>query len=43
MIVGQLVLPETSVGMTDASTARNPVMPYTRRCWSTTAPRSLPI
>ena len=37
MIVGAFVLPETSVGMIDASTTRRPSMPRTRRRASTTA------
>ena len=41
MIVGALVLPPTSVGMTEASTTRNPSMPYTFSFGSTTAIGSL--
>ncbi len=40
MMVGELVLPEVMVGMTDASTTRRPSMPRTRSCASTTAPAS---
>ena len=39
MIVGALVLPRTSVGITEASTTRSPSMPRTRSCGSTTACR----
>src|SRR5687767_11813415 len=37
MITGALVLPEVTVGMTDASITRRFCMPCTRRFWSTTA------
>ena len=37
MIVGAFVLPDTSVGMMEASTTRKPSMPRTRRRASTTA------
>ena len=43
IITGAFVLPLTIVGMTDASTMRNPSTPCTRRRASTTAMSSLPI
>src|SRR3981081_328453 len=41
MMVGALVLPPTSVGITEASTTRSPCRPWTRQRWSTTAIGSL--
>ncbi len=32
MMVGELVLPEVIVGITEASTTRNPATPLTRNC-----------
>src|SRR6185312_2733564 len=43
MIVGALVLPVVSVGMTDASMTRRPCRPWTRRRESTTAEGPSPI
>ena len=43
MMVGALVLPVVSVGITDASITRKPPMPCTRRRESTTAPGPSPI
>ena len=43
MIVGALVLPDGSVGITDASTTRRPSTPRTRSCGSTTDASSLPM
>jgi hypothetical protein len=43
MMVGALVLPPTSVGMTEASTIRSPCSPRTRSFGSTTAVSSTPI
>ena len=43
MIVGALVLEETTVGMIEASTTRSRSMPLNRRRGSTTAAASLPI
>lgn len=37
IIVGEFVLPEGIVGMTDASTTRNPLTPLTRKSIPTTA------
>ena len=41
MIVGALVLPPITVGITEASTTRSPSMPRTRHWLSTTAIASL--
>src|ERR1700730_18659677 len=41
IMVGALVLPPTSVGITEASTTRSPCRPRTRQRWSTTAIGSL--
>jgi hypothetical protein len=38
MMVGALVLPRTTLGMTEASTTRRPSKPSTRSCESTTLP-----
>src|SRR6202012_1565694 len=43
MIVAALVLPETSVGITDASAMRRPAIPWTRRSGPTTAIGPVPI
>ena len=43
MMVGALVLPPTSIGMTEASTIRSPCSPRTRSFGSTTAVSSTPI
>ena len=43
MMVGALVLPVVSVGITEASITRRPWMPRTRRRESTTARGSSPI
>src|SRR5213082_2453135 len=43
MIVGALVLVEVTVGITEASMTRNPLMPCTRNSSSTTAIGSRPI
>lgn len=43
MMVGALVLPEVTAGMTDASATRRPSTPCTRRSGATTARRSMPI
>src|SRR5215468_1786121 len=43
MMTDALVLPETIVGMIDASTTRSPSSPRTRNSSSTTAIGSLPI
>ena len=43
MIVGALVLDDTTVGMTEASTTLSRSMPLKRRRGSTTAPGSDPI
>jgi len=43
MMVGALVLPPISVGITEASTTRRPSMPCTRNFVSTTAIASTPI
>ena len=43
MMVGALVLPPTSLGMTEASTTRSPESPRTRRRESTTESSSIPI
>ena len=40
MMTGEAVFPETILGMTDASTIRNPFSPCTRRSAPTTAPGS---
>src|SRR5262245_62453807 len=42
MMVGALVLPPTSVGITEASTTRRPTTPCTRQRLSTTAIGSVP-
>ncbi len=42
-IVGALVLPRGTIGITDASTTRSPSRPLTRSCSSTTAPASVPM
>ena len=41
--VGEFVLPEVIVGITDASTTRNPLTPITRKRESTTAAGSLSV
>src|SRR3546814_1919037 len=41
--VGELVLPEVMVGITEASAMRRPARPWTRRRASTAAPLSSPI
>ena len=38
-----LVLPDTNVGMIEASATRSPAMPWTRNCGSTTASASRPM
>jgi hypothetical protein len=43
MIDGAFVFPEVSVGMIDASATRNPPIPCTRNCASTTPIPSAPI
>ncbi len=43
MMVAALVLPETTVGITEASTTRSRSTPRTRNCGSTTAIGCLPI
>ena len=43
IIVGALVLPRVTLGITDASTTRNFLIPCTRYCESTTAILSVPI
>ena len=43
MITAALVLPDTSVGMIDASITRSPAIPCTRNSSSTTAIGSWPI
>src|SRR5262249_15576511 len=43
MIVAALVLPEITVGITEASTTRSPAIPCTRNSLSTTAIGWLPI
>ena len=43
MMAGALVLPETMVGMMEASATRRPSMPWTCNCSSTTARSSDPI
>ena len=43
MMVGALVLPVVTIGITDASTTRSPSMPCTRHSWSTTAIASPPM
>ena len=40
---GALVLPDTSVGITEQSITRRPVVPFTRKRVSTTASASLPM
>ena len=43
IMVGALVLPATSLGITEASTTRRPSTPRTRNCGSTTEASSRPI
>src|SRR5690606_18151237 len=43
MMTGALVLPDVTIGMTDASITRKPSMPCTFNCASTTASGSEPI
>lgn len=43
MMVGALVLPPMSVGITEASTTRSPYIPRSRNRGSTTARSSPPI
>lgn len=42
-ITAALVLPETTAGITEASTTRRPPSPFTRNCESTTASAPVPI